>query len=273
MGLDVTLTYCKDLKASEAKEKEFEEKSEAIWEELYPGRKYEDLTDAEKKAARKRTDALKKEMGLDEFGSDGKNKKDIQKKSKIHPKHSLFQMGYFRSSYNGGGINSVLENLGLLSLYGIFERNDRDEYYFQPNWKKALENVKLTIERLKKEGGYRVESIGNMFIDPTITNEAEALECFKKQLEEFKARKAKDKNSYGAYSNRDGHFYLDKPLEIVAAIPGKQFHGKAPCTYIVTKGSDEDNQWYVEALEIVQETIEFVLAKKDIQNYYLAWSS
>ena len=33
-----------------------------------------------------------------------------------------------------------------------------------------------------------------------------------------------------------------------------------------------DNDWYINALEIVKETIEYVLGKDNIDQYYLHWS-
>jgi len=50
-----------------------------------------------------------------------------------------------------------------------------------------------------------------------------------------------------------------------AVIPGKED------IYIVHK--DSGLGWYVEALEIVVETIEYVLNQPDPETYYLVWSS
>lgn len=73
------------------------------------------------------------------------------------------------------------------------------------------------------------------------------------------------------YSNSIGTFYLENPIEVLATIPGTEnMFRTRDCTYIITKA---DNTWYIEALEIVKSTIEFVLDKKDIEKYYLAWSA
>lgn len=113
----------------------------------------------------------------------------------------MFKIGYFRSSYNSGGINRVLANMGLPTLDEIMGANDN--YVFQPNWKKALENVESVIEQLKTNGAYRVEL------------------------------------------------------------------GERDCTYVVT---ESDNSWYIQALEIVKETIQYVLNSETEEQYYLHWS-
>jgi hypothetical protein len=53
-------------------------------------------------------------------------------------------------------------------------------------------------------------------------------------------------------------------------IPGIQtVLGTRPCIYVVT---ESDNTWYLQALEVVRETIEFVLSQEDKELYYLHWS-
>lgn len=95
----------------------------------------------------------------------------------------------------------------------------------------------------------------------------------------------------GNYSNRDGEFNLKESLKVVAFIPGtNSVLGTQPCTYVVYKKADEEletdikvgqvtskldrkeKDWYLQALEVTRETIEYVLSKPDPQNYYVHWS-
>jgi hypothetical protein len=63
---------------------------------------------------------------------------------------------------------------------------------------------------------------------------------------------------------------MAEPLKVLAMIPGIQtVLGTRPCIYVVT---ESDNTWYLQALEVVRETIEFVLSQEDKELYYLHWS-
>jgi len=53
-------------------------------------------------------------------------------------------------------------------------------------------------------------------------------------------------------------------------IQGKEkIFGERDCVYVVT---ESDNSWYLQALEIVRETIEYVLSRENKEQYYLHWS-
>ncbi len=181
----------------------------------------------------------------------------------------MFKIGYFRSSYNDGGINRKLEMVGAPSLYEIFPHSDSD-YSFQPNWEESRAKAKEALDILKsKDNGYEVtEFSANIFTEPTVTSAKQALEIFNKELE----RNGNRQSAFGgSYSNRDGNFFLNKPLEVVAVIPGTtDMLGKRPTTYVIYKS--EGANWYLKALEIVIETCEYVLAQKDSDKYWLHWS-
>jgi hypothetical protein len=265
MGLDIYLSYYRDYNQSKANEKKYEIISEDIWNEVKE-QEGEDLCEKTKKRV---CDYLNKEaekLGLCEWGEDITHRDRIELDSKLYPEHG-FKIGYFRSSYNGSGINNLLRDLGIPDLYDIFCHDD-DEYEFVPDWANALNVVQEAIVQLKKDKGYRVETISaNMFSpDDVAKNPLEAMELFKKQLNE---KKSKD---FNWYSNKDGHFYMDnKGLEVHGLIPGKDFIDR-PCTYVVFKVKD-GNKYYLQALEIVKETIEYVLAQENPQAYYLRWSA
>lgn len=258
MGLDVYLYRYVNRKETEEREKKYQEFQNKIWAEAGD---YDSLSSEKKDELRDKCKEYAKSLGLDEWGDDNLTKFKVEENSTLYPEH-MFKIGYFRSSYNGGGINRVLANMGLPTLGDIM--GAEDEYVFQPNWKKALDNVESVIEQLKTNGAYRVEAIsGNWFKDNGIKSEAQALEVFMKEMEGHKGA------DYG-YSNANGHFYMNDPIKVLALIPGKQtILGERDCTYVVT---ESDNTWYIQALEIVKETIQYVLNSETEEQYYLHWS-
>lgn len=265
MGLDVYLTKCDNLRAARAVEEEYERISNLIWKE-YPG-EYKDLTDEQKDEARARCDAEKERLGLGGWGEHPEIL-DVQIDDAVYPEH-YFKIGYFRSSYNGTGINRVLSRYGLPDLYWIFQPND--EYEVFPNWNTCLSRA---TDLLAQFEGILAEDAGkfdvfwegyNAFHDPNDypTSENEALEIY---LQEFE-----DRNNMNWYSNIRGQF-IHEGAEVVGLLPGKGGLG-TPGMYVVIKRPADDLEWYKHALEIVVRTIEHVLAQPDKDKYFLQWSS
>lgn len=265
MGLDVYLYKYSDFKKSKEVEKEYEKYSEMLYDTI-DGIDDEDVVRQAREDIRKKLNEKAKELGLGSYGQDETYKTCIELDSVLHPEH-IFKIGYFRSSYNSGGINIVLQDLNIPTLYDIFE-HESDEYEFQPNWKEALKVVRKAISLLKEDKGYRVETVSaNMFrTDEIVKTAAEALDIFKTELD------GEINKPFNSYSNINGQFYLDNSgLKVHALIPGKNIFN-TPCTYVIYKTEEQDN-FYLEALEIVQETIEYVLDQDNPQDYYLSWSA
>ena len=190
--------------------------------------------------------------------------------SNVDPEH-LLKVGYFRSSYNGSGLNSVLNGRTGKDLYYIF--SDPDGHPFVPNWSVALvrcnEAIEEFAENLKTTAQYNVIDVGpNVFRTPEILSDKEALEAFLTEINQEKEYKFD-----GSYSNAVGHFF-PKGLNIKAAIEGLGVFGK-PVTYLVYENTQEtsDWKWYTDALLIVRETILYVLEQNDPSEYGLVWSS
>lgn len=261
MGLDIYLYRYENLQKTEKLENKYEKISEKNWNDAG---EYDKLTDKQKEDVRALNEKEAIALGLDKSGTDKENKQKIEIDSAIDPKH-YFKIGYFRSSYNDGGINTILRNLGVPDLYDIFEPEDR--YCFQPDWDSALEKCNESIEALEKKGNYRCFDVSqNLFksTDELCKSEQEALQIFEKEL-------SRETCSFGAYSNNKGEFFVKEPLKVLALISGTNniLRKDTPCTYVICEG---ENQWYVNALKIVKETIEYVLSQKDKQKYYLHWS-
>jgi len=258
MGLDIYLKRYENFEATRAAEAKYEEESNKIWEE--GGVKYDDMTEEEKESRRSRVNANAEALGLNKWGTDEINVESIEEPHPDYPDH-YFKIGYFRSSYNNSGIERILGNMGVPTLHEIFSV-DSEEYYIQPDWVKSLANVNSAIEKLKAEPAYRVRAVGpNIFSEPKVNSDQDAMEIFKERL--------KKGDNYN-YSCSDGEFMIAEPEKIVGLIPGyTHVLRKSPCVYVVT---ESDNTWYVEALEIVKATIEYVLSKENINQYYLHWS-
>jgi len=266
MGLDIYLRRFEDFEGTQAKEAQYESESEKVWESFG---KYDDLTQEQKDTARSKTEAIAAFLGLDEYGSDASVVK-IEQDSAKHPEH-LFKIGYFRSSYNESGINRILRNSIGLTLESIF--NPPDHYTFQPDWqlaKSVTEKAIADFSEYVTKTPYRVSKfVPDEFNEASsISSESAALEVFKAELESHKD------SDFGAYSNRRGDFFLKEPLSVAAIVKGSTesffSSGSKPCHYIIFK--DETMYWYLQALEIVLETINYVLSQPDANKYYLAWS-
>jgi hypothetical protein len=256
MGLDVYLYKYENKSETDRLEKEYEIISEKNWNDAGG---YETISQEKKDEVRRKNKELSVEMMLDEYGEDDKNKIKIEFDSTIDRDH-YFKIGYFRSSYNGGGINRVLRNIGVPDLNDIFDAGD--EYCFQPNWEFALNKCNESISQLEKSGNYRCFSVSsNILGQPDCKSEKDALNVFANELSK----------SSGDYSNINGHFYLSEPLKVLALVQGtSKIFIEQPCTYVVTEGQ---NSWCITALKIVKETIEYVLSQPDIEKYFLHWSS
>lgn len=199
------------------------------------------------------------------------NEKNIEFPSTKYPTH-YFKVGYFRSSYNQSGINSVLGSLIKMDLYDIFDVGD-NEYTIDPSWNMALVKTKKAIELYKTHlnspaGKYGISTIYN-FDRGTAKNAEEAFYIFKKQLETH----SKNAGAFDSYSCNEGTFYLGDPLKIVGIMQTKGKFGDETYMIYEKEGFKPEDDYYLQALEIVKETIEYVLAQDDGMKYYFHWSS
>lgn len=288
MGLDVYLRRYENFEDAIRREDEYEKRSSKEWEEAGG---YNALDESQRKEVKERTDKIKEELGLNSYGSVGApDVIEIENNSSKHPNH-LFKVGYFRSSYNGSGFNRMLPDLcGHEGLYKIFN-NEKEEYYVRPDWDEARKETVIAIEMLKKAMKnkiFRAHSLRNSaFINSARTNnfadvpknEEEAKNVFMKKFEEW----TKDKNDFcgGCFESKEGLFSIKKPLEIYGIINGVSnnilslLRGETsfePGLFIIMEESD-NAKWCLAALEIVLETIDYVLDQCDSNKYYLHWSA
>lgn len=107
-------------------------------DKIYPGdddvakKQRRDWIEAKRAAYAEETGHIQKHPEHDWWEATPDIKRGIEQPSATDPKH-LLKLGYFRSSYNGAGLNSVLRDRDLPTLDDIF-CPPSDEYYFRPNW-------------------------------------------------------------------------------------------------------------------------------------------
>lgn len=270
MGLDVYLYRYEDYIAAKTAEKIYEKQSEENWEAIGG---YSNASEEQRKEINKKNRELQETLNYsfeNKRWGELPGETEIEINSEKYPDH-LFKVGYFRSSYNDNGIERVIKNLiGIAPLHYIFDPGN--EYEFAPNWNIALERVKKILQKLDEKttnGAFSCFSEGqNPYKSPSYyrkINEKRALEIFYEEKQEHQ----EDKIGKG-YSNINGTFFPNG-LTIKGIVPGANCLG-APCVFIIT---DLDIIWFHQALEIVEETILWVLAKDEIEQskYYLCWSS
>ena len=271
MGLDVYTYRQPKPMASIKAHKNYDDQSTVLWNEICGDGKYEEVPETKKEEYRQKSDMLRSSLGIDEHW-DFRGDTKLALPSKKYPEH-IFQIGYFRSSYNGSGTNSILRQYTGRDLYWIFENAtdlDDDGYIRRPDWADAKERAKELLKDFKKEiqstAGFKTVEVNDIrFNEDELPDENEVL---KKFLEERKTWE-KSKNSFDNYSNRGGSFFMKEPLEVYAVMPTKGF-GK-PTTLIVK----DDGTWpehYIQALEVVIETCNYILATKEPENYTTHWS-
>lgn len=263
MGLDVYLRKCPDLAVAKAAEQACEAETEALWEAAGG---YEKATEAQRDEIRAKSDEIAKKHGCTgKYEQHASITELDEKNSTIDPEH-LFKIGYFRSSYNGGGIENVLRKRGLPTLHDIFEPND--QYEFKPDWDAALARCNDAIEKYEAYLAGPLGKYNVMFVDgfEMISSEERALEIFGQQLDRNRPE------SFRAYSCREGTFYLNG-IKAVGFMQGKSCIDTPGMYVVYEKETDDKPDWHLTALHIVRETIEYVIAQPDRQHFYLAWSA
>lgn len=216
--------------------------------------------------------------GDDDEETDFESGEQIEINSSKYPEH-MFKIGYFRSSYNDGGIDNKLRSRIKSSLADIFG-NDGRKYHVVPDWKASAERAVKAIADIKAQvaeaGAFEVVDVSQHDAGPSSREDAMAL--FQREREGW----AKHPSGFNSYSSGAGMFWRNG-YKVYAIIPGEsedilaKVMGRKvmrPTTYVVYGPEAEADPlaWYIQALEIVIETCEYVLAQDDVQRYVLHWS-
>lgn len=256
MGLDVYLEKCDDFEKMNEAEETAGELTNAVWDAYG---KYENITEEQKVCARNRCEEIEASLGVP--GGQYPHQK-IEIDSAKYPEH-LFKIGYFRSSYNDGGIDSIMHLHKLPTLGEIMGYQDR--YKFKPDWDACKARCLDAIQRFdSSEMHYGVVEADHN----RLTNHHLSITSGDKALEIFLKEKAIVHDGYSAYSNINGNFFLNG-IKCFGFIPGVGTL-RGPAVYVIIENTEIT--WYRQALEIVLETIDYVLSQPDKDKHYLVWS-
>lgn len=278
MGLDVYLHHWlidyAEAKHVEAQGREREEEITQRFVKQHRKSSARDLNELEWQALREQLTAAFDALGLDRYGEYSAAYERIELPSEKYPEH-MFKLGYWRSSYNDGGINGVLRRTIGKSLYDLLPGNpDTGEDIF-PDWNDMLAlalALRAGFQTYQELGKYDVRTVEAHSIsqDASPVTPREALEIF------FNERERHDR-AFENYENMRGTFLFHSPMIVRGIIPGKQRNGPwqidVPAVesvmYII---HEQDHSWYAQALDIVVETIEYVLKQEDKERYGMYWS-
>lgn len=209
------------------------------------------------------------DMGLNVYLKRGEETVELD--SSKYPDH-LFKVGYFRSSYNRAGFNYVVKMLTGKDLYSLFPDASMDNYDFTlsaEGWARARAATEALLAKLRTA----IEEAGRLSVlEVCMYAHAEPAKTEREALDTFKAKLASHTESalFDAFSCSEGTFYLGDPVKAKAFIPGVNAIGR-PCVFVVHE-ADDPYTWYAEALEIVLETVNHVLADDDPGAFRLMWS-
>lgn len=298
MGLDVYLTHYKDEPEEVlAAESAYSDGADKNWVEVAAGRRFEELTEGDMGLVAQKNDDLAFNLGLLK-GGESPGKEDIRLGPTNQPNGHLFKIGYFRSSYNEGGYNSVCRRLfGHSGLYEVFAESESGKYDLQVDWVAAKERAALQVVQWSEflQNGEQLFDVLSVDAEPmfgrreNINSPNGALEAFCVQLErrnellrtflESNPGATEESHPYaypcGEYTNAVGQFYLGEPLKVYGIIPGvrERFGAEVPVTNVIYGVDRESYRWYLQSIEIVLETCNYVLSQPDPERHWLRWSA
>lgn len=237
--------------------------------------------------------------GLYECWSD--DERQIDRPSVLHPECSC-RIGYWRSAYNAGGFNAVLHELTGKTLLDIFPEAC---YEFVPDWRAARGRAAALLEELRAAApcGYRVVEFpppdtrpepppehvyttGDFPPDVVIAPRAQ-IDSRYAALRDFLQEKATNEarpHPLAAYDSGRGSFWFEYRPRVAGILYGAGSDKNAargiemddktagrPAMYLVVESAG-DNADCIERLEVVQETIDWVLQQPIPEDYWLKWS-
>jgi hypothetical protein len=206
--------------------------------------------------------------------------------SKVNPDH-LFKVDYWRSSYNEGGINRILGNLGIPTLWDIAgvtedmvsnawdpdpsKEDDPRNGEIHLDWKRVRANADEAVILLRA-----APDLGVMWEQPNdlrpqdgiIDTESKAMDYVIDQLAEHPHKKD-DPMPFTSWTNAKG-FFTHNPLAVKGIVRGKGFGGDGHYIVYEIDDGDEGRASYIESLEIVKESADWALSLDE--NPGVIWS-
>lgn len=185
--------------------------------------------------------------------------------SQTDPTH-LFKVGYFRSSYNEGGFNHIMRNLGLPTLYEVClgSENSPEDYEVIPGWaamKERAESVRAQVGSHPRAGWMVANAIYST--DPTQGKERAPRDVL--LLAEEKLGDCTQEERFWT----GGGLFSNPPMPVVAIVGGNRGD------VFAVIDDPEQRKWLMDALSIVAETADYVLSQPAEEQplYSLGWSA
>lgn len=200
----------------------------------------------------------------------------IEEPSSKYPKH-MFRLGYFRSSYNDTGLNNVsFLRYNKEGLYYIFGLNNLDikDYYINVDWRKSRRRAIVLLNKFKKDPLKMFNISFETVWPPQAKSVKDTLDYFCERYAEVLKAGLGVEEAHGEFTCGFGHFYVGSPVELYAVCPVA--HSNRQGLLVITKSKQNEKlefEWYIQALEIVIETINFVINSGEENKYVLGWSS
>lgn len=170
-----------------------------------------------------------------------------------------FRIGYWYSPYTFSGLDSVLRNTigrGLWSLLSDYEYNTaRDTTEVFPDWKAMLKRA----EQLREDFLAWVKEYGSVVATAVVVEDANipaGMHSWPRAVELFCKHKDDDPT-------------LVEPKTVLTCIPGYDPYDRK-VVYAI-RPADGFYDWYVDALQVVVETIQWVLSQDDPSEYIMVW--
>lgn len=196
------------------------------------------------------------ELGIKTIGEDflrfDTGIREVEHNSTMYPDH-LWKIGYFRSSYNSSGINFLLENLNLPRLNDILGIYSECEYH-KIDWKTVWKNAHKVKEDLQIKAlpnGYKLVHVINI----KSNNPYEEARACIEDLQDLKT---------GVYMTKGGTVFGFN-YKLLAVIG----------EFLLVEDLDHKDEnafdFYIECLDILIETCEFVMSQPDPFNYRLQY--
>lgn len=174
--------------------------------------------------------AISLDLPKDIENNQDKYEKNIEKPSKRHPNCS-YRIGYWRSGYDGLGLNTILRQVLSQDLYDIFPDIDRDDSnYIKPNWQNSRNMMQNLLNQFVELGAYNYKFL-------------EAIGIHEDHLQNLQSSS------------------LSSNFKSAISILEEAYEHKIMF------------QDYVEEMEVIIETIDYVLSQPDINSYMLYWSA
>lgn len=186
---------------------------------------------------------------------------------------NINQIGYFRSSYNGAGFNSVMAMYNLPTLHDLIFGDGPDCYEYTPDWTAMADRVLEALDLMDSSSTRYMAVEVQPSMSAEVKSKSEALQAFLDEKARYQLSVEDGKALSGSYYTRGACYWLDKPLTVCAAISsnGPGFYG-GPGTYLIVESEGGLHPSYRESLYVISETCEYVLKQADPHNYYLVVS-